>query len=309
MPWSEVASIGVDADRNGVARAQRTFRVWNVSPMTIRTSPQSVLGGGTNGYGSDQLPAYGSGLPEDPGLRLDRYSVNSTDNVTFDVVALYSNDGRFRFPARQPDPTIPTELEELSGDKEVIRREIPFARQTLTVVANEISGTSANLYGWTKDEHFIVPESRWVIRATVRAEGQVGSLLARVQNEDGKLHKINGVWYLFEAGRWRATGTVVEFDYAFIRDRGTRATLPISPPANMFFPPQNVPFAAISGAELYIRPPYCEISLISMVTGPVPPDTVPVLMVFPVCPFEFSGPSNNGTGWHQLPGINSLWEP
>ncbi len=303
MGWSEIEKSDlVHAEER--TDLTRTFRVWDVNPAILSTSPESVIGGPLN----VGLPSLGSEHPDYPAATLRRYSTTS-QGLTFEVKAEYSTEEITGFG---PGGTNLDYAWQGSFQTEVVN--IPFAVIVQTKVQgflpfNSPPGTPVP-FQTVKDWDFRtqqVLETRVRHSRRVKLTANLSDTIKLMEEQNNRLMLIGGSWYRFESGDYRQlTATTFEVTYSLVMDSGTEfVTIPQSTP-DIAFPtmPLSHPINTIqssAGRTEWIRPPFCELIMrrVEQPTDPNEPRFPPEFFAF--CPYSISEP--NGYGWEQLPGF------
>jgi len=214
-------------------------------------------------------------LPPDPFFPMlaDRYDWEPVgDNKSTWVDVVYSNDRSGRL-APHPDKTRPG-FQSASVDFQDTLGEFPAV---LTYPA-KVPGTNGTTARFGDTTIYKPEETRVVYEINVVLQGfQNANQFAVIGQQNGRLHKIQGRYYRFKAGRITQTEkTAWETTYTWTEDTGTPpplgftpggayvATIPIGPSADertLFLPPagQNKLKeydATLNDNAIYVRSPY-----------------------------------------------------
>lgn len=298
----------VDAENTGDARMAYIFDSY-VDPLIIGSNPQAFLGGDS---GFEPLPPRGSPHPLNSAYKLDRYQVTS-NGKTSEVVGLYSNDGRFRFPQPEPDETTGEEEGLYSSTSEEIRVEYPYAKRVSMrgVAPTNLVGPLQPAVLALGAKYLLETIRRRMLRVVIRAN-EIALCEQRMDEQNKRLHKINGAFYRFQAGNvdyYRTVDGVKYFQttYSWWSDPGTRdAASPILPNIGdlghgvweVYNPqpraaPANSPF---SGFGEMTRLPFHEFQVFEQSNVNDIDEPLPFFHQF--CPYVVEV-----DGWKRLPGL------
>ncbi len=254
MGWVET-ELQPDAscEVGGNGQASRLFIVFGVeySPVTVAAEPTTIIGGIS---GSEPLPALNSPHPIKAAWKLDRYDVRK-DGITLEARALYSLDGRFRFPS-PPDPQTAGEVRYGSA-VESYKQIMPYATRHLVVQGSppDLVGPPLTQYTWKLREANILESRRRRLWSVVLTTAQVEPCEVAMDAQNNKLHVLNGRRYRFEAGPITSSGNrdkPYKCEYSWCTDSGTFAPGYQSP--DYKFPLGT--FGSFPDGNVYQRPPF-----------------------------------------------------
>lgn len=232
MPWVEHTTSEGQGDRDVPGRGAivRLFKVWDVTPGSVLRDPVAILN--EQGVG---LPALNSVHPELPGWFLDRYRLTTKESKNVAVFeADYSNTRRFYF-REILDP----------GQEGHYSWGVSFRRESVEIPyairgRRELSRTPEPpvvMRPWEK-QIWRAPINYTRITLTVNVPQFGGSQRRAVEAQNGRVHVIENLPYLYEAGDARQVDLnkwVIEHNW--ISDPGTGD----SPfPNAVLFPEQKV---------------------------------------------------------------------
>lgn len=152
------------------------------------------------------VPALKSPHPDpamaSKGVILDRKRAEWVNDTTAFVTCSYSNDGRFRFTPRPPEPEPGFADWQFSFTRTT--RRVPRYVRTQIVYTDQDAGSVATRYQW-EPEPFDEPSYEFVVARSVTVTTFPFSALSAIRSQAGKLHSIglgNQPW-LFEPGAVR----------------------------------------------------------------------------------------------------------
>ena len=210
--WIEHISSGsMNRDLLSHGSKVRVFKVWGTTAAAIFNNPASII----DSTSSLALPALGTGTGD--GLTLDRYDIG-VENSVLVVNAIYSNDQRGRLSDRPPTPGPGIVLRE--GGFQTEKSKIPYAEKQRVYVVTATTGGIVS--GWelkTFEDTYSLRRETYRVRIPL---GNLDAAIAAMEVQQNVLHLINGWYYRFAAGDYRAiSSTEAEVVYNWFRDAGT----------------------------------------------------------------------------------------
>jgi len=295
MSWVEtLESQRVTIDAEGIRTGIRVYRVWGYARAAILGDPSSIQNEAGNG-----LPNIDSVWEE---MTLRKYSVVPVGSI-YDVTGEYSN---------APDPLGHLDPNFVSWSNSFATKDIPLPYAKRSRSRLYIPNPSAPLEpvelvvdGWNFYQSPIITKvERFVCRANFSNPSEVTGIRAAIREQTGKLHKIAGLWSIFEGADFTEQGPGVagtrrfEVQYSWSSESGCRQMAErfiFGPPdPDPWFPWQQQEWPAGTGS-LWIRPPFH--TVIPLPGSMTDPDIVPRFKVF--LPHDDSQP----LGWQTLPGV------
>lgn len=215
MGWSE-RHDGADAngELTGQVIASDTVRKFIITtdlyPDVVSANPTSVLGGDD---GATPLPGYGSSHPRLVGARLTRYAVSGAPPNLL-ATAYYKFSGTI-----QPDDP---EFFGQSGDWMEFEYDLPIAKRRTRIVS---MGGELPVQQTIKPFEFESVTIKQTLREhtmSVNIGGLIGDAIAAMDDQNNKIHRINGRPYRFQAGGYNEIRTGVWLvNYKWLYDSGT----------------------------------------------------------------------------------------
>ena len=255
---------GVDAQFDGTTITLRQpYLLVDVSADAAHVAmhPGNYLGGNS---GNEPLPAINSSHPTDPRLLLDAYAVAS-DGSTKRIIALYSSNRAFRWP----DPnTVPPEGYRWSVSFQTQTVQIPWTTRVRQEVA---AGVFRDAWLYLEQAMF---ERIMTVSITARIKRElIGNAIEIIGGQANKIHRIGGVYYLFEPGEITDAGDGGDYQASFVWSRPYGITIDYNEPLPTvtYFP--RVQSKLPNTSEYFAKPPLHEVVLRPPADGD--PSTIP----------------------------------
>ena len=312
-------SASGNKDRGAVREAYLV--TGDMSPAAIMRNPSSFLS-----QTGEPLPEKGTPHPEFPELKLDSFDINRT-GIVVEIIALYSNDGRFALPPIDPDDE--NTVIGYSSDFQDVTVKIPFGRITPTVTPivgppqqpGFIATAESPVY---ELKSRIIPESHisrsWEVLIRYR---DIQQSEAAIWAQQDKLHKIGTTWYRYRGTGVQPTGEVRDgqkmysLKHTWFRDRGTPFPVGLDHGLNTLVGGRKVA-NTLPGVKIYLarwieeftlgqttttgwlRPPFHSV-VVNEAANIIEPPMFDVVCDYSVGYRDSGGLA--GEGWRDLPGV------
>lgn len=283
---------GRSAEGNGLgvtAITERYVVVGQVDPAALAADPTAYIGGMAGELAP--LPDYGTPHPNFPGIRLRTWSVSNGNGNTF-ATASYSLGSAVFEP----------EFFSRSGGYQTENWTFPYARRVRYTVPSQ-SGASVGFEQVNQDLWKLETVS---VRQTVRRNeivvnigGLIGDAVKAMDNQNNRIHIINGVAYRFEAGAfYESRPNVWVVHYAWIYESGIFWNNTLQSDLDVVFPPSitGLQTAPTVVSPTFIAPPFYSIDAIPNPDSPENPPTFRPRLEYTL----------DASGYQQLVGLPPL---
>ena len=240
MGWTErhdgASASGQTAGQIITADSVRMFVVTtDLYPDVVSSQPTAVLGGDD---GATPLPGYGSAHPRTPGAFLFRYSVTGAPPNLF-ATAYY----KFSGIVEPQDP----EFFGQSGDWMEYEYDLPIARRVRRIVSLGGNLPQAREVMPFEFDSVKIKQTLRQHTMSVNIGGQIGDAITAMDDQNNKIHLLNGRPYRFQAGGYNEIRTATwVVNYQWIYDSGTLYDDSLE---DLYYPASDIcfPFFIIGG--------------------------------------------------------------